>query len=225
MSETTKRTITIGESALKRNDVLADKLRSLFAHNRMLVINVLSSPGSGKTELLKRTALQLGSQASMAVIVGDLATENDAIRIREGGITAIQIVTGDVCHLDSDMVYKAISQLDLDSIDILFIENVGNLVCPSSFDLGEDLRVVLLSCTEGEDKPLKYPSMFATADMVVVNKTDVACVMEFDLADARRNIQLAAPGSQMIETSAKTGDGVDAWIIWLLGQLKKKRGS
>ena len=150
MSELTKRTITIGEPALKHNEEIASKLREMFAAKHVLVINVLSSPGSGKTELLKRTALSIGDKAKMAVIVGDLATENDAKRIREGGITAIQIVTGDVCHLDSDMVVKAVSQLDLCNIDILFIENVGNLVCPSSFDLGEDLRVVLLSCTEGE---------------------------------------------------------------------------
>ncbi len=225
MSGTTKRTITIGEPALKRNDALADQLRSLFADQRMLVINILSSPGSGKTELLKKTAMRIGDKARLAVIVGDLATENDAVRIREAGITAIQIVTGDVCHLDSDMVTKAVAQLDTSKVDILFIENVGNLVCPSSFDLGEDKRVVLLSCTEGEDKPLKYPSMFATADLVVINKTDVASVMEFDIQAARQSIQSSTPHAGILELSAKAETGIEAWIDWLISELSHKRST
>ncbi|MHB1461884.1 MAG: hydrogenase nickel incorporation protein HypB [Armatimonadota bacterium] len=225
MSGTTKRTITIGEPALKRNDALADQLRSLFADQRMLVVNMLSSPGSGKTELLKKTAMNIGDKARLAVIVGDLATENDAVRIRAAGITAIQIVTGDVCHLDSSMVTNAVAQLDTSKVDILFIENVGNLVCPSSFDLGEDKRVVLLSCTEGEDKPLKYPSMFATADLVIVNKMDVADVMEFNIMVARRCIQTSTPHAAVLELSAKAETGISAWIDWLIGELKTKRSN
>ena len=223
MSEGNKRTITIGEPVLKRNDVLASQLRDTFRAHNILVVNVLSSPGSGKTELLKKTALTVGDRAKMAVVVGDLATENDAKRIQESGITAVQIVTGDVCHLDSEMVLSVISKLDLDSIDILFIENVGNLVCPSSYDLGEDLRAVLLSCTEGEDKPLKYPSMFATADVVIVNKVDIAEILEFKSTEAERSITLASPHAHIIKTSAKTGEGVDTWINWLMDQLNNKR--
>ncbi len=180
------------------------------------MLNVLSSPGSGKTALIERTLTDLKGRLRGGVIVGDLATDNDARRIARSGAPAIQITTGDTCHLEAEMVAKAAQQLDLDALDLLIIENVGNLVCPSGYDLGEDLRVVLLSVTEGEDKPLKYPIMFKTADVVVVTKMDIAEAAGFDREAALANIHGIAPAARILEVSARTGQGMPQWYEYLL---------
>jgi hydrogenase nickel incorporation protein HypB len=175
-------------------------------------LNVLSSPGSGKTALLAETLKHLSGNLRTAVIVGDLATENDAQRLRVTSAPVIQINTGTVCHLDAEMVAKAATGLDLAALDLIIIENVGNLVCPAAFDLGEDLRVVLLSVTEGEDKPLKYPPVFQAADVVIVSKNDLAEACGFDRGLAWSNITKMAPKAEILELSAKTGKGMNAWF-------------
>jgi hydrogenase nickel incorporation protein HypB len=174
------RVVTIGQSILDKNDRLAERNRGYFMAKDLLVLNLLSSPGSGKTALLERTIDDLKDDLNAGVIVGDLETDNDAQRLSKTGAPAVQITTGTVCHLEAEMVAKAAKELDLDRLDLLIIENVGNLVCPASYDLGETMRVVMLSVTEGEDKPLKYPTMFKSADVVIVNKIDIAEVVGFD---------------------------------------------
>lgn len=203
--------IDVREPVLNQNDALAAENRRLFAQRGVRALNLLSSPGSGKTALLERTLCEMGDELRMAVIVGDLATENDAVRLRRSGAPAVQITTGDICHLEAQMVARAADQIDLDSADILFIENVGNLVCPCSYDLGEDLRVVLLSVTEGEDKPLKYPTMFKSADIIVVTKTDISEAVEFDRERAMEAIRGVAPQADVLELSARSGKGMSAW--------------
>ncbi len=189
----------------------------------LYVVNVLASPGAGKTAFIERTAADLGGRFRLGVIVGDLATENDAIRLRGHGIPAIQITTGSVCHLDAEMVSRAMERLDLNALDVLVIENVGNLVCPAVYDLGESARIVLLSVTEGEDKPLKYPVMFQSAQVVVVNKMDIAAAVGFDRETALRNIRRAAPHAMMFEVSARTGEGMDAWYQYLREHLHARQ--
>ena len=186
----------------------------------MYVLNILASPGAGKTAFIERTATDLGGRLRLGVIVGDLATENDAVRLRGHGIPAIQITTGSVCHLDAEMVSQAMQRLDLDSLDVLIIENVGNLVCPAVYDLGESARVVLLSVTEGEDKPLKYPVMFQSAQVVVINKMDIAGAVGFDRETALRNIRRVAPEATLFEVSARTGDGMQRWYDLLRSRLR-----
>jgi hydrogenase nickel incorporation protein HypB len=203
--------IDVRESVLNRNEALAAENRRVFHRDGVRVLNVLSSPGSGKTALLERTLCELRDEMRMAVVVGDLATENDAMRLRRSGAPAVQITTGDICHLEAQMVARACEQLDLAAIDLLFIENVGNLVCPCSYDLGEDFRVVLLSVTEGEDKPLKYPTMFKSADVVVLTKTDIAEAVGFDRASALDAIRRIAPQATVLEISSRSGAGMDAW--------------
>jgi hydrogenase nickel incorporation protein HypB len=176
---------------------------------------MVSSPGSGKTTLLEKTLAILSRSKHVAALVGDLATENDALRLQRSGVPVKQITTGTVCHLDASMVSASLGEWDLAQLDILFIENVGNLVCPSSYDLGEDLRVVLLSATEGEDKPLKYPTIFNTADLAVITKIDLAAAVEFDGEAAYRNIQQVRPGMRVLQVSAKTGFGMDEWLASL----------
>ena len=214
--EPAARMIEINENILSKNDALAARNRSLFKAKQLLVLNLLSSPGSGKTALIERTLTDLKGRLRGGVIVGDLATDNDARRIARSGAPAIQITTGDTCHLEAEMVAKAAQQLDLDALDLLIIENVGNLVCPSGYDLGEDLRVVLLSVTEGEDKPLKYPIMFKTADAVVVTKMDIAEAAGFDREAALANIHGIAPAARVLEVSARTGQGMQHWYEYLL---------
>jgi hydrogenase nickel incorporation protein HypB len=209
------RTIEVHEALLGKNEVIAERNRERFRANGTLVINVLSSPGSGKTTFVQRTIADLAGKRRIGVIVGDLATDNDARRLRETGASVVQIVTGTVCHLDAEMVARAVDRVGLRDLDVLIIENVGNLVCPSSYDLGEELRVVLLSTTEGEDKPLKYPTMFRSADIVVVNKIDLAEIVEFDRAAALRAIDAAAPDARVFEVSAKTGAGMADWYACL----------
>ena len=206
------RSVDVRKPALELNQRFADQNRGWFRAQGLKTFNLLSSPGSGKTALLERT---LRALPRAAAIVGDLQTENDADRLRAAGAQAIQIVTGATCHLDAHMVAHALERLDATGLDVLFIENVGNLVCPASYDLGEDKRVVLLSVTEGEDKPLKYPVIFRRADLVVVSKIDLAEAVGFDRAQAWAAIRQAAPRAEILETSAKTGAGFDAWLAWL----------
>ncbi len=213
-----RRTVEVRQAILGKNDRLAERNRGFFRSRGMLVLNVLSSPGSGKTTLLSETLTQLAGRARAGVIVGDLATENDAQRLRASGAPVVQITTGTVCHLEAEMVARAAGKLELSALDILIIENVGNLVCPAAYDLGEDLRVVLLSVTEGEDKPLKYPPMFQAADMVILSKLDLAGPCGFNRDLALDNIRQMAPKARVLELSARTGEGMDAWLQFLLEQ-------
>jgi len=191
-SEGDRRTVSVRQAILAKNDRLAERNRGYFKAKGLLVLNVLSSPGSGKTAFIERTVADLGDRLRVGVIAGDLETDNDAKRLRARGVPTVQITTGNVCHLEAEMVARAMEKMPLDSLDVLVIENVGNLVCPASYDLGEDVRVVLLSVTEGEDKPLKYPVMFRTAQVVVVNKMDIAGPIGFDRDTAVRNIRRVA---------------------------------
>lgn len=223
-SHSPHRTLSVEQGILEKNDRLAERNRGYFLAKNLFVLNILASPGAGKTAFIERTAADLGARVRLGVIVGDLATENDAVRLRGRGIPAVQITTGSVCHLDAAMVSRAMERLDLNGLDLLVIENVGNLVCPAVYDLGETARVVLLSVTEGEDKPLKYPVMFQTAHVVVVNKTDIAAAVGFDRETALRNIRRAAPEAAIFEVSAKTGHGMENWYAFLGGLLGAKRG-
>jgi hydrogenase nickel incorporation protein HypB len=209
MMSTEPRLVEVRQNVLKQNDLLARELRARFQAAGVYVVSLVSSPGTGKTALLEKTLSQLRSHHSVAALVGDLATENDAARLARSGAPVRQISTGTVCHLDATMVQHALEGWNLEELEMLFIENVGNLVCPSSYDLGEDLRLVLLSVTEGEDKPLKYPTIFNTADIGVITKMDLAQAVEFDLQAARDNIQRVRPGMRVFEVSAKTGTGMD----------------
>ena len=208
------RTIAVQQPALALNQRHADQNRGWFRAKGLKVFNLLSSPGSGKTTLLERT---LRDVPRCAAIVGDLQTENDAVRLRASGAQAVQITTGATCHLDAHMVAHALEKLDVNGLGTLFIENVGNLVCPASYDLGEDRRVVLLSVTEGEDKPQKYPVIFHHADLVLITKCDLAAAVGFDREKALACIRQAAPRAQILEVSARTGVGLDAWYAWLAG--------
>jgi hydrogenase nickel incorporation protein HypB len=211
------RIVEVRKRVLKENDLLAQQLRDKFRECNVRVVSLVSSPGSGKTALLERTLTILQRTHCVAALVGDLATENDAERLRRSGAPVKQITTGTVCHLDASMVSRAIAEWDLSKFEILFIENVGNLVCPSSYDLGEDLRAVLLSATEGEDKPLKYPSIFNSADVAVITKLDLAAAADFDRRTATANILTVRPGMRIVELSAKRGDGMDDWISCVKG--------
>lgn len=213
--------VEVRQNVLKQNDLLARSLRQEFADAGLLVVSLVSTPGAGKTALLERTLAQLRQTGHrVAALVGDLATENDAQRLARSGVPVEQIVTGTVCHLDANMIQTALSKWNLRELDILFIENVGNLVCPSSYDLGENLRLVLMSVTEGEDKPLKYPTIFNTADVAVITKIDLAAAVDFKRADAKANIQAVRPGMLMLELSAKTGEGMDAYLDLMVSQLR-----
>ncbi len=203
------RLVEVRQNVLRHNDLLARELRKRFQAANVCVISLVSSPGSGKTAFLEHALTLLRTKLRIAALVGDLATENDAARLARSGAPVKQITTGTICHLDAQMVENALAEWNIEELDMLFIENVGNLVCPSSYDLGEDLRLVLLSVTEGEDKPLKYPTIFNTADVAVITKIDLAEAVEFDRAAAHRNIQSVRPGMKVFEVSAKTGAGMD----------------
>ena len=209
------REIAVHQSVFAANDRMAERNRGFFRALGLLTLNVVSSPGSGKTALLQKTIERLQPATRVGVIVGDLETDNDARRLRTTGAPVVQISTGTLCHLDAEMVARAVGQLDAKTLDVLFIENVGNLVCPAEFDLGEDLRVALLSVTEGEDKPLKYPPMFRHADVVVITKTDLAPHVDFDRAAALANIGRVNPNARIVEVSAKTGEGMADWCSYL----------
>jgi hydrogenase nickel incorporation protein HypB len=223
--EATHRTIDVQQAILEKNDRLAERNRGFFQAKGLFVLNILSSPGAGKTTFIERMAADLAGKRRLGVIVGDLATDNDATRLRAHGVPAVQITTGTVCHLDAEMIAQARARLDLDGLDLLIIENVGNLVCPAAYDLGEDLRVVLFSVTEGEDKPLKYPVMFRSAQVVVINKADIAEAVGFERAAALANIRRAAPGAMILELSARTGQGLEDWYRYLGALLAAKRGA
>lgn len=211
--------VLVGENLKARNDRQAAVNREHFRAAGVVALNLLSSPGSGKTALLERTLSEFGRRRRVGVIVGDLQTDNDARRLAGRGGPVVPITTGTVCHLEADMVARAAAGLDLAELDLLVIENVGNLVCPASFDLGEESRVVVLSTTEGEDKPLKYPRAFKTAQAVVVSKTDLAAAAGFDRDLALANIRAVAPQAAVFELSARTGDGLDGWYDYLEGLI------
>ena len=213
--------LDINRSLMEKNDRLAERNRGFFRAKKLLVLNVVSSPGSGKTTFIRETAAQLTGKLRVGVIVGDLATDNDAARLRTAGIPVVQITTGTVCHLDADMVSKAAAQLDLDKLDVLVIENVGNLVCPADYDLGEDLRVVLLSVTEGEDKPLKYPPMFHSAQVAIITKNDMAIAAGFNRDLALVNLNRVSHHARIFELSAKSSDGMQAWLDYLMQERTK----
>ena len=212
------RMIEVRQNVLKQNDVVARALRQRFRGAGVFVVSMVSSPGAGKTALLEKTLTLLRPQFHVAALVGDLATENDAERLARSQAPVKQIITGSVCHLEAAMVQSALEGWNLDELDFLFIENVGNLVCPSSYDLGEDLRLVLMSVTEGEDKPLKYPTIFNSADVAVITKIDLAPAVEFNAAAANCSIQAVRPGMTVLDVSAKSGGGLDAFLDFLRTQ-------
>ena len=213
---TQPRLVEVRQNVLKQNDLLARALRERFEAAGVFVVSLVSSPGAGKTTLLEKTLTRLrGNGFRVAALVGDLATENDAARLARSQAPVKQIITGTVCHLDADMVQRSLDEWELTELDYLFIENVGNLVCPSSYDLGENLRIVLMSVTEGEDKPVKYPTIFNTADVALITKMDLAEAVEFDLRGAHHSIQSVRPGMQVLELSAKTGEGLDKYLRFL----------
>jgi hydrogenase nickel incorporation protein HypB len=221
MSET--RLVEVRQHVLKKNDVAARALRERFRQAGVYVVSLVSSPGAGKTALLENMLGLLRERCRVAALVGDLATDNDARRLARSGAPVRQITTGTVCHLEADMVAAALDGWAPDALDFLFIENVGNLVCPATFDLGEDLRMVLFSVTEGEDKPLKYPTIFNTADVALITKCDLAAAAEFDADAARRSIEAVRPGMTVFEVSAKTGAGLDSWLAFLQGRRAAAR--
>jgi hydrogenase nickel incorporation protein HypB len=209
---TTPRLVQVRQNVLKQNDVTARALRQRFRVAGVRVVSLVSSPGSGKTAFLERTLTLLTPRHRVAALVGDLATDNDARRLARSGAPVRQITTGTVCHLEAAMVESALDGWDLHSLDFVFVENVGNLVCPASYDLGEDLRLVLFSVTEGEDKPLKYPTIFNTADVAVITKTDLAGAVGFDTGAAHANIYAVRPNMPILHVSSRTGAGMDRWI-------------
>ena len=209
---------------LKANDFVADIIKKEMAKTGTLLINITSSAGSGKTTLMQKTAEKLKDKITMAVMVGDLETERDADRIRETGIQALQIVTGGICHLEAQMIHQVLDQFDLHNIDLLFIENVGNLVCPSSFDLGEDYRVTLMATTEGDDKPKKYPKMFLTSDMMLVSKSDLLPYVPFSVEAVVKDAREVNHEIEVLQVSSINGEGIDEWCDWLLKKIEQKKG-
>jgi hydrogenase nickel incorporation protein HypB len=211
------RLIEVRKNVLKQNDIVARALRDRFRAAGVFVVSLVSSPGSGKTAFLEKTLTLLRPHYRVAALVGDLATENDALRLARSQAPVKQITTGTLCHLEAAMIEKALEDetWDLNQLDFLFIENVGNLVCPSSYDLGEDLRLVLISVTEGEDKPLKYPTIFNSADVAIITKVDLAAAVEFNWQTAYSNIQAVRPGMPALRLSAKTGEGMETYLEFL----------
>ncbi|QSV46603.1 hydrogenase nickel incorporation protein HypB [Geobacter benzoatilyticus] len=218
------RRIAVETDILGRNNRFAADNRALFAARGIFVLNLVSSPGSGKTTTLERTLKDLGGRYRCAVIEGDQQTDNDARRIAATGAPVKQINTGAGCHLDAHMVAHAVEEFDLDNLDLLLVENVGNLVCPASFDLGEHHKVVVLSVTEGEDKPLKYPNMFHAADVMLLNKVDLIPYVDFDVEKCKEMARRVSPNITIFEISSRTGQGMDAWYAWLATQIAAVRG-
>ena len=218
--------ITIEKKVLSENNKLAQELRILFKENKIFVINVVSSPGSGKTSLLEKTLKLLRDKINIALVAGDVQTENDANRlIKAGGKMVRPIVTGGSCHLDAQMIHKSIQSFDLENIDLFVIENVGNLVCPSSYDLGEDMKVVLISTTEGDDKPLKYPGMFRKSSVMVVNKIDLLGYSDFEINKVRENAMQINGQLEIFELSCRSGEGISKWTEWLMQQVSIKKSN
>jgi hydrogenase nickel incorporation protein HypB len=209
------RMVEVRKNVLKQNDVIARALRERFRDEGILAVSLVSSPGSGKTTFLERTLALLRPNYRVAALVGDLATENDAQRLARSGAPVKQITTGTLCHLEASMIQKALDGWEVGKLDFLFVENVGNLVCPSSYDLGEDLRLVLLSVTEGEDKPLKYPTIFNSADAAVITKMDLAAAVDFNEQVLNQNIQAVRPGMKVLKLSAKTGERMQELLDYL----------
>jgi hydrogenase nickel incorporation protein HypB len=210
--------IVVEKKVLNENQKLAAELRERFRQHKILVVNIISSPGSGKTTLLEHTLERMDKTKRVALLTGDLQTENDAKRLAKWGFPAKQIITGGTCHLDAKMIDKHLADWKLEELDILIIENVGNLVCPTSYDLGEHHKIVILSVTEGEDKPLKYPSIFVKSDLMILSKVDLLPYLSFDAELAKQNARTVHPGIEIIETSNK-GDGLEQWMAWLESKL------
>ncbi|HEV3511022.1 MAG TPA: hydrogenase nickel incorporation protein HypB [Candidatus Sulfotelmatobacter sp.] len=217
------RLVEVRRNVLKQNDIIARGLREQFREAGVFVVSLVSSPGSGKTTFLEKTLTLLQPKYRVAALVGDLATENDAVRLARSKAPVRQITTGTLCHLEAAMVQNALEGWKMRDLDFLFIENVGNLVCPSSYDLGENLRLVLMSVTEGEDKPLKYPTIFNSADVAVISKNELAAAVEFDWEVARKSIESVRPGMRIFRLSAKTGEGMQEYLDFLSQQLLEQR--
>jgi hydrogenase nickel incorporation protein HypB len=207
--------IPLERKVLNENDRVAGELRARFAEHGILCLNLVSSPGAGKTSVLERTLEAFAPTQRVAVLTGDIQTDNDAVRLVRFGFPARQITTGGTCHLDARMIEKAIADWNLADLDVLLIENVGNLVCPSNYDLGEVAKIVVLSVTEGEDKPLKYPAMFFRSELLILNKIDLLPYVPFSMVKARENAQKVHPGMEIIEVSCLTGEGLPKWQSWL----------
>jgi hydrogenase nickel incorporation protein HypB len=213
--------ITVERKVLEKNDQIAAELRTKFKAKGTFAINLLSSPGSGKTSLIERTAEQLKDKINISVIVGDVQTDNDAKRIGRLNIPVVQIITHGSCHLEAQLVRDAYKNIENKKTDLLIIENVGNLVCPAGYDLGEDKKVVLLSTTEGDDKPLKYPAMFRNSSALIINKIDLLPYVNSSVDDIRRNAKSINSSLEVFEVSCKTSEGIEDWCNWLLNQIKK----
>jgi len=211
--------VTVERKILRKNDEIADENRQLFQKTHLFVINLLSSPGSGKTSLLERTLQRLKDETKLGVIEGDVQTDRDAQRIAKFSIPVVQIVTNGGCHLEAKLIQDALVNFNLDELNMLVIENVGNLVCPANYDLGEAKKVVLVSTTEGDDKPLKYPSMFRVADLMIINKIDLLAYVDFDMTQVRENALKINPRLEILETSCKTGEGLDGWLKWIKSHI------
>ncbi len=219
----TLRVHNVSMNLLKANDYIADMIRNDMKEKNILLLNLVSSPGSGKTSLLEETIKRLKDQVNIAVLEGDLETERDADRIRKQGVQALQIVTQGICHLEAQMIQQAMPSMNFDGVDILFIENVGNLVCPASYDLGEDIRVTLVSCTEGDDKPKKYPSMFLTTDIMLVTKTDLLPYVPFSVDAVIKDAMEVNANIETFKLSSYKGEGMDEWCDFLLQKMKAKK--
>ena len=217
--------VPLERKVLSENDRIAAELRGRFAQRGILVLNFISSPGSGKTALLERTLESFPAATRVAVLTGDIQTDNDAVRLARFGFPVKQITTGGTCHLDARMIKRALADWKLDDLEILFIENVGNLVCPASYDLGEAAKIVVLSVTEGEDKPLKYPAMFFRSELLVLNKIDLLPHVPFKIEAARENARRVHPGIEIIEVSCLTGEGLPQWQRWLESRVPAARKS
>jgi hydrogenase nickel incorporation protein HypB len=215
--------ITIERKVLEKNDEIAQQNRALFAERHLFVFNIVSSPGAGKTTLLERTIEHLAGAIRLAVIEGDVQTDFDAQRVARYNVPVVQIVTNGGCHLEARLVRDAVLQMDLSGLDLLVIENVGNLVCPANYDLGESFKVVLISTTEGDDKPLKYPAMIRNSSVLIINKTDLVPYVDCNLESLRRNALRVNPSLRVFETSCRTGLGIPEWCEWLRGEVSRRK--
>jgi hydrogenase nickel incorporation protein HypB len=215
--------VSVKRKVLRENDRIAEELRARFRARNVLTLNLISSPGAGKTSLLEQTLRRFPAGRKTAVLTGDIETDNDAKRLEPFGFPVKQITTGGSCHLDAQMVERGLSSLGAEDVDVLFIENIGNLVCPASFDLGEACKIVVLSVAEGDDKPLKYPATFVRSALVVINKTDLLPYVSFDMSRARGNARRVHPGVDIIEVSCTTGQGIDEWLRWIEKRLAAAR--